>query len=104
MLKRVSDLLSDILRPSDLVSRWGGDEFLLLLPQTNLASASEIAERIRNCISNDNLLAELLPEGLSVSIGAAEQRADFDLDMHVQLADSGLYRAKAEGRNRSCSA
>lgn len=101
VLKGISEILTEAVRPSDLVTRWGGDEFLLLLSGTDSDNAREIAERIRTRISLEPDLAAISEQRLTVSIGVAEQRDNFDLDRHVQEADSGLYRAKKAGRDRA---
>lgn len=99
VLKEIATILNDVIRPSDLVARWGGDEFLLLLSDTDMANAQLIAERIRNRIICSPELKSVTDKGLTASIGVAEQRSGYNLDLHVQQADAGLYRAKKEGRN-----
>lgn len=99
VLQLISDRLTDTLRPSDLVSRWGGDEFLLLLSETDLDNAKEIAERIRNSLKQDQAISSMQEQVFTVSIGIAEQQNQFDLDKHIQEADAGLYQAKQAGRD-----
>lgn len=78
--------------PKDLVVRYGGEEFLVLLPGTDIETAASQAENIRN---------EVLSEGLNtVSIGVAQSCMHKDFDAVVSAADKAMYQAKREGRNR----
>jgi diguanylate cyclase (GGDEF)-like protein len=89
------------LRSLDRIGRNGGEEFLVLLPDTGLDEAIEVAERIRYHVSL--LKVDGVPEGHSihVSIGCAEQSLlDENLGELVQRADAAMYRAKQAGRNR----
>ena len=86
-------------REIDILGRYGGEEFALLLPETRLHEALEIAERLR--------LAALEPihvNGLelcvSISVGVAEAQEDVSLSHLLQRADAALYQAKRSGRNR----
>lgn len=86
------------LRESDLLGRFGGEEFLVLLPDTGSEAASHFAERLR-------LVASQLPTdfagGLTVSIGVAQHEPELEsLQRWIELADGALYLAKAKGRNR----
>lgn len=96
----VADVLRNCCRASDTPARYGGDEFVVVLPETNLHGAEEVALRIRNHL--DALEFERAP-GLrcTVSVGAAEASLDItDVDEWIQHADSALYRAKGAGRDR----
>jgi diguanylate cyclase len=104
VLKRVADVLRASVRDIDLPARYGGDEFAMLLVDTNTNQALQAADRLRIQISE--LVFEAEP-GLrcSSSIGLAELSKDHDkLDQWIQAADAALYRAKAAGRNRVASA
>lgn len=95
-LRSVAGAISATIRENDLAVRYGGEEFLLVLPSTPLTGATEIAERLRNGISQ---LA--LPFPLTVSIGVAAGDPQGDLPEAVfERADQALYRAKAGGRDR----
>ena len=104
VLVRVAATLNRELRRADLVGRLGGEEFGVLLPMTPLAAAGAIAERIRATI--EALDIDGMYPGLRVtcSIGVAEHCAGEDGDALLLAADQALYRAKAQGRNRVCSA
>lgn len=86
-----------VLRASDSLVRWGGEEFLVLAPSTHLDGARRLAERLRAAME----AAELpVGERVTLSAGVAEYLLDEPLDAWVARVDEALYRAKAEGRNR----
>jgi diguanylate cyclase (GGDEF)-like protein len=102
-LKQVADVCRDTLRDIDLVARSGGEEFAVLLPETDLAKGLEVAERLRHAIYAIEL--PVGPDGarIAASVGIAELGKDEAvLDQLLARADKALYRAKAEGRNRVC--
>src|SRR5229473_2906935 len=98
VLKEVVDRVTSALRPSDLVARMGGDEFVVVMPETGLDAALQIAERLRSRIGDTPV------EGVAVtvSVGAAASRPDEEeeLDATLQRADAALYEAKRAGGNR----
>ncbi len=97
VLAETGNSVRRILRKSDYFFRWGGDEFLLVLPGTNLSGAICAAEKIRFLVGNMTL-EEVA--GLSISAGAAEMgESDMDLRAVLKRADEALYRAKENGRN-----
>lgn len=89
------------LRTEDVPARFGGEKFLVMLPDTSLKHACEVAERIRIAVSN--IALSVLPEGhrFTVSIGVAERRGvQQSFDELVEMADQALYQAKKNGRNK----
>lgn len=98
VLLAVAEQLREHLRPTDLVARFGGDEFAALLPELSVADAQQAAERLRQKI------AEIAPPSLStkitVSIGIAARLEGDGLGTLVQRADEAMYGAKAGGRDR----
>jgi diguanylate cyclase (GGDEF)-like protein len=104
VLKRVILLMRDCLRRGDCVARWGGEEFIVLLPATDLNGALLIAEKIRYCIGVEQF--DELATGLyvTVSVGCAEMRNGDGLDELVARADRALYEAKHRGRNQTVAA
>jgi diguanylate cyclase (GGDEF)-like protein len=90
------------LRQVDLPGRYGGDEFLALLPETDLTNAYQAAERLRRAISQIMYSTENEPVMVTVSIGLAELRESADtLETLIERADQALYVAKQSGRNRT---
>ncbi|WP_448189546.1 diguanylate cyclase [Azospirillum sp. sgz301742] len=101
-LQRVAAACRELLRDSDLVGRLGGEEFGVLLPETDTASALDVAERLRAALAAAVVPA---PEGatltLTASIGVAVCEArDGSIEQALGRADRALYRAKGAGRNR----
>lgn len=102
----VANLLKDYLRPYDVATRFGGEEFALVLPNTELAGATEVAERLRNAIEEMRFSGEIRDLKITVSIGVACYPTDqvITIDQLLQQADQALYHAKENGRNRvTCS-
>ncbi len=99
-LCHVADVLRSALRETDLIARWGGEEFLVLLPNTSKAGSRVAAERLRAAVARSPLsLGEGKTLPLSVSIGLAGCNGQ-GLDGLLDEADRALYRAKDLGRNR----
>jgi diguanylate cyclase (GGDEF)-like protein/PAS domain S-box-containing protein len=103
LLRRLGQLLKKSVRTSDAAGRFGGDEFILVLPESDLAGAKQTAERVQELLEKEGTVA--LPDGrmlrLRASLGVSELTPDVtDLAMLVARADASLYRAKRAGRNR----
>lgn len=100
VLTRVADKLRDNLRDVDRVARWGGEEFILLLPETDPEGAAVAAEKLREIVA-DNLF-EFGGHRLQVTMtfGVSSFRRGESLDSCIARADRALYRGKDEGRNR----
>lgn len=98
VLQNFSDLLREMIRSEDLAARWGGEEFIVILPHTSSDAAAALAERIRNAF--EQYSAGDPPMVLSASFGVTELQGEEDVDAVLRRADDALYRAKHEGRNR----
>lgn len=98
-LVAVARCLAEQLRRVDRVGRWGGEEFLVVLPATTGEGARQAAERLRACIA-DIRLDDLPAVRLTVSVGVATLLPDEDADRLVARADDAMYAAKRAGRNR----
>lgn len=98
VLAAVAETLRRYLRPTDLIARFGGDEFAVLLPEMSVDQAKETAERLREQLSS--LSPEALPTPVTISIGVTRASRHDDLNKLVHRADAAMYAAKAEGRNR----
>ena len=101
VLADTAHLLQRSLRQTDFAGRYGGEEFLLVLPQTDAAGAAVIAERARVILQGTAMHdAEGGTYGVTASFGVAEWSAGNDVDALVGRADAAMYRAKEAGRNR----
>jgi diguanylate cyclase (GGDEF)-like protein len=103
VIVQIANACRDHRRPSDVVARLGGEEFALLLPETDLEAAVIVAERLRDVISRNVLAVPDANIAVTVSIGASTARAGKTLDDILNEADKALYEAKGAGRNRVCS-
>ena len=106
VLQKLGDILRETLRSIDIVGRIGGEEFALLLPETNIQKATEVAERLREITAGtDVVLEDGLPLHFTISIGVAALKGkDTNIDMLLSQADKALYQAKESGRNKVCVA
>ncbi|AHI32305.1 MULTISPECIES: GGDEF domain-containing protein [Marinobacter] len=101
VLIEVANIIEAQLRIQDLISRWGGEEFLAVLPDTSLNSAQASAERVRKALlAHDWLATTDEPIDLSISAGVSEFRRGDNLNSAISRADRALYRSKEGGRNR----
>jgi len=100
VLRTLATEMRQQVRESDLVGRFGGEEFVILLTATGVAEACQVAERIRRGACVVKVLTPDTIVGVTVSIGVAERALDDDASALYRRADRALYRAKAEGRNR----
>lgn len=96
VLRKVSSKLRQNVRKTDEVGRWGGEEFLLLCPQTDLSAALQLANDLRELIERE---ASTANARITVSIGVTEVSSVMPVTEALGLADNALYRAKEEGRN-----
>lgn len=104
VLKTFAGLIRKTLRGTDFCGRYGGEEFLIVLTQTNIDGAKIFAERILNLIDNTKLTESGHEIKITASIGLAEYKAQEDIEKTIHRADIALYEAKNKGRNRvECS-
>jgi diguanylate cyclase (GGDEF)-like protein len=101
LLKELSFSIQGNLRPTDLVGRFGGEEFLIALPETTQEEAMQIAQRIRNDIQSKNFTIhdKLFKLTLSIGISSFPDQSK-DLYQLIEMADEALYEAKRSGRNQ----
>jgi diguanylate cyclase (GGDEF)-like protein len=97
MLREVSRLLTSLARQGDTVARWGGEEFVVVLPETDLAGAQRFAERLRRTIEA-HAVGEMRT---SASCGVATRLPEDTVEDLIGAADQALYQAKSNGRNRT---
>ena len=106
VLKHLANVCRQTLREVDIIGRLGGEEFAILLPETTVDVASDVAQRLRTVVAGTRVPMENgLPVRFTVSIGVVSLAArDDNLDVLLSLADTALYEAKKAGRNRVCVA
>ncbi len=101
VLKTFAGVLRGIVRKSDICARFGGEEFVILLPNTDLEGAKVLAERIRTTVAKNMVEHRSIVIVFTVSIGASQYRKGMQsIDELIKEADIALYRAKEGGRNR----
>lgn len=100
VLKAISMLFKQVLRRSDVLCRWGGEEFLILLRGTLINDAVQIAERIRQSVESCIFQPFRGSGFVTISIGGCGLPPEMDIDTLIKMADSALYAAKNDGRNR----
>ena len=101
MLKAIAELLRHNCRATDTYGRWGGEEFIIILPESELQSALYSAEKIRKAIADHKHSEPELP-AITCSFGVAEYSDTETADGLLNRADQALYRAKAAGKNCVC--
>jgi len=103
-LRVLTRTVGGLLRASDKLGRFGGEEFVVLAPETAMEGVCHLAERIRSAMANTQILHGEASFTLTVSIGAtAIDPAEIDIVPALARADSALYRAKEHGRNQVSS-
>ena len=94
------------LRESDIASRYGGEEFIFLLPKTNIEEAKIVAERLRLAVEKKKInieeynIKDTKEISVTISIGVSEYKNEKDYEMLYKNADGALYEAKETGRNK----
>jgi diguanylate cyclase (GGDEF)-like protein len=101
VLQEISRILLDQVRKQDQVSRWGGEEFLLLLPDTDCEGAFFLSEKIRNSIENHTFLCGKKELKITMTFGICTRSRDTEVEDLIKQADIALYTGKERGRNCS---
>jgi diguanylate cyclase (GGDEF)-like protein len=104
ILRQIASLLTASVRKNDIVSRYGGEEFILILPEAGIEASSMIAERIRLSVESARFDVGKAQEHVTVSLGISSfpvHQANSDGEL-IKMADQALYEAKQKGRNRVC--
>lgn len=101
VIKQIASILKENIRETDTVSRWGGEEFLILLPHTSLSDGRIVAEKLRQIIEDKILIIKEREIQITASLGVAKLRGDNNdsLELAYKDADEALYMAKESGRN-----
>lgn len=98
-LRQIGKILEAEFRKSDVLGRLGGEEFAILLPDTTLIEAQELAEKLRHTIASTPIISQEKQMSITVSIGVTS--GAYDLETLLPQADAAMYQAKTEGRNRT---
>jgi len=102
VLKMFAKEVTSLLREGDVFSRWGGDEFCIILPETSGVNAMKVAEKIRFAVKNVHVKTDKSPIYFTVSLGVTEYKTeDKDAMIMIDRADKALYDAKAAGRDKT---
>lgn len=100
-LKAFVELIRESTRQTDILARFGGEEFILLMPETEPQAAVDLCERLKRAVAGLQVESDRGPVGFTVSVGVTEVDADIpNLDFSLGVADAALYQSKRNGRNR----
>jgi diguanylate cyclase (GGDEF)-like protein len=100
VLCMVAETLRSNLRSSDIIVRWGGEEFAVLLRHVTAAETQSIAEKLRALVERSHLPIGETPLRVTISIGATLLREDDSIESVIERADQLMYQSKSGGRNR----
>ncbi len=100
VLKEVSRVMSESVRGQDSCGRWGGEEFIFLLPETDLQGTYIVGEKIRKAVENLKIEYNELTLSVSITLGAYIFDLDVDIEESIRKADDALYVGKKNGKNR----
>ena len=100
VLSSIASRITESVRSSDIIFRYGGEEFVVLLSETNLDEAGVIAERIRSAIKNHTLAFDMKTLNITASLGVSSLKGNDTTDTFVNRADNAMYQAKMNGRNQ----
>ena len=101
-LKALAALVSETLRPTDLVARYGGEEFVVLLPETPMDEAQTILTRLQRTLTGGLFMHEQKQVFVTFSAGVTAYRLPERIEDALERADQGMYEAKRTGKNRTC--
>lgn len=99
VLKAVAEIFKNNTRKQDVVARWGGEEFLFLLPETSGDSAYKVAEKIRSAIEQAHIKEHCGKIHVTMTFGVCEFVLKLSVDGTIRMADNALYNGKMKGRN-----
>ncbi|XPV70262.1 MAG: diguanylate cyclase [Halarcobacter sp.] len=100
VLERISAIMKSSIRKSDLVARWGGEEFVIAVTNSDLENASKVLENIKNSIYTDSKINNFVSKEVTLSIGITLFNKDDNFEELMQRADESMYKAKNSGKNK----
>jgi len=101
VLRHLGKLLKSLVRKQDVIARWGGEELLIMLPETEQEGAAAVAEKLRSTVADQPLEFYGQPIRVTISLGVSRMGKKMSMDECIRKADQALYRAKSEGRNKT---
>lgn len=104
VLTSIADIMRAVIREQDMLARWGGEEFLFLLPETDTAGAAILAEKIRKTVESERIAYQDTAISVTLTFGVAPYDPETDIDVSIKRADAALYEGKRGGRNRVVTA
>jgi diguanylate cyclase (GGDEF)-like protein len=96
VLKEFATVLTAVLRAGDIAARWGGEEFIVLLPEATKEQSLSFATRLMKAVEQQSFEADIQ---LTISIGMSQHKKGDSIESWIERADTALYQAKNEGRN-----
>jgi len=99
VLVNLANLMRSVLRKQDCIGRWGGEEFIFLMPKTELEGGSLVAEKIRKKIENETFYYRDIKLNITMTFGVNVFDAIMDIDYCINKADEALYQGKSKGKN-----
>lgn len=103
VIKVVAEITQKLKRKGDISARWGGEEFIILLPETGIERARTLAERLRTNIESSGYQNTQMKLSFTISLGVAQlSEQDNSIEQLIKLADARMYQAKKNGRNQVC--
>ncbi len=100
VLKGVAEIFKSNLRREDIVGRWGGEEFIIVLCETSLGGAKQAIEKIRAIVEKTPFIYKKHKINITLTFGMCEYRSGFSIETCINLADEALYQGKESGKNR----
>lgn len=97
---QVVNILKNNLRDTDVIGRWGGEEFLIVLRNSNLETAKNVGNKLIDIVNKYTLKFNKINEKVTISIGCSEMKKSYNINSLIKSSDLALYRAKENGRNR----
>jgi len=105
IIRIIANIIKKSVRVSDTVARYGGEEYIVLLPQSDKEDASKLAQRIRIEVEQENISTDISKNSnVTISVGVAQldKENDIEIEQTIQRCDKALYQAKESGRNQVC--
>jgi len=99
ILVKVTKILKKLIRKQDVLARWGGEEFIMLLPETKEEGAVSLCERVRLAVESSNFVYKKKKIKLTITFGIAQFSDNLSVDATINNADKALYCGKNKGRN-----